>query len=80
MQSTLRIIHCPCCKSVLYSLTANESTGKRTWRLTRDSPAVRTDPQGRFMHCPRCARRIELDMGDELESPGFQVAPQQDCS
>jgi hypothetical protein len=56
------------------------SSGRNSWRLTKDSPSIRRDAQGSFMKCPRCAKRIGLALGDELPSPGFEVAPQQDCS
>ena len=80
MERTLRIINCPCCGSVLYALRLDESGATKTWRLSKDSPAIRKDAQGSHMNCARCAKRIGIAMGDELESPGFQVAAEQPCS
>lgn len=79
MQPTLRIINCPCCNRVLYTLASEKSRGKDTWRLTQDSPMIKKDPQGVFMMCARCGKRIALVMADELESPGFELAAHQDC-
>lgn len=80
MERTLRIINCPCCASVLYALRLDEAGEAKTWRLSKDSPALRKDAQGAYMNCARCARRIGLAMADELESPGFRVADEQPCS
>jgi len=77
MDPTLKIVPCPCCKSVLYTLKPKDESDSVTWRLTADSPTIRKDPQGSFMNCPRCARRIALASGDE--SPGFRLSPKQHC-
>lgn len=79
MERTLRIINCPCCGSVLYTLRLEGTSGTKTWRLTKDSPSIKADHLGSFMNCARCAKRITLTIGDELQSPGFEVAPLQDC-
>ena len=79
MEPTLKIVTCPCCKSVLYTLKTDDEADSVTWRLTPDSPTMRKDPQGSFMNCPRCGRRIALAVSDELESPGFRLSARQNC-
>jgi hypothetical protein len=75
---TLKIVNCPCCKSVLYTLTPHVSNGKPTWRLSKDSPTIRKDGEGSFMKCGRCGKRIGL-VGDAQQSSGFRLAPGQNC-
>lgn len=75
MEPTIRIIACPCCKGVLYTLRSETTVGGRgPWRLGKESPAIKKDQHGNFMICPRCAKHIDLVFADELESPGFRVA------
>ena len=79
MERTLRIINCPCCKSILYALKLDTRNDKEMWRLSQDSPMLRNDANGAFMMCSRCNKRIRLRMSDELESPGFELSSEQDC-
>ena len=76
---TLKIVNCPCCKSVLYTLTPDPSKSPHTWRLSKDSPMIRKDGEASFMKCGRCGKRIALVMADELPTPGFKLAPGQNC-
>jgi hypothetical protein len=77
---TLKVVNCPFCRSVLYTLACDESSEPPTWRLTKDAPTIRSDRGGAFIRCARCQRRVALVMGDELESPGFELAPRQHCA
>lgn len=74
---TLKIVNCPCCKSVLYTLTPDAAKGPPNWRLSKDSPTIRKDAAGSFMKCGRCGKRIALVMGEELS--GLKLAPGQSC-
>lgn len=79
-EPTLRSIRCPCCRSILYTLSTVVPGGKDGWQLTKDSPEVQNDRDGPYMKCRKCSRRIALTRNRPGKGePPIQVVPNQKC-
>ena len=79
MESTLRLVRCPCCLAPLYTLATIAPSGAQGWELTPDSPRVELDKDGPYMRCKHCSRRIALLRERAVGAPGFEVAAKQKC-
>ena len=79
-EPTIRVVRCPCCKSLLYSLSTVSPGGEHGWELTKDSPEVKHDKDGPYMRCPKCARRVALLKNKPGKGePPVQVVRNQKC-
>lgn len=79
-EPTIRVVRCPCCRSLLYSLSTMEPGGVAGWQLTKDSPEVKHDKDGPYMKCPKCSRRVALLKSKPSPGePPIQVARNQKC-
>ena len=78
-EPTIRVVRCPCCKALLYTLST-VAGGSGGWELTEDSPRVRHDKDGPYMKCAKCSRRIALLRNRPGKGePPYHVVPNQKC-
>jgi hypothetical protein len=79
MEPTIRAITCPCCRQFLYALemdTANKAEG---WKMTADSPPVREDPDGYFMKCGQCSKRVAIEKISRFGVDTWAISAAQKC-
>jgi len=70
LEPTIRAITCPHCKNILFALELGAKDGGTVWNITKDSPAVKDDAQGKYMNCGNCTKRVALEM---VSQPGVQT-------
>ena len=58
-------IACPFCRRTLYQLRPQPAT-PTLFEYVGTAPLVKSDAQGTFMTCPRCAGRVLLDARDTI--------------
>jgi hypothetical protein len=80
METTLRVVTCPCCKQMLYALSLDRAEAGATWQMTKDSPDVRMDSEGHFVRCDHCMKRIAVVQGAGAGKAHWLVSRKQDCS
>ena len=76
MDPTIRAITCPHCKNILFALELHTNDGA-AWNMTKDSPAVQDDAQGKFMVCGKCAKRVALEKVSQPGMESWRVAASQ---
>lgn len=70
LDPTIRAITCPYCKNILFALELETKGGGAQWHITKDSPAVQDDAEGRYMSCGRCAKRVAVE---KVSAPGVET-------
>lgn len=79
METTLRVVNCPCCKRILYALSLDRADDTATWNMTKDSPDVRQDGEGYFLRCDHCMKRITIEKVGPLGKGRWLVSKGQKC-
>jgi hypothetical protein len=80
METTLRVVNCPCCKKMLYALSLDRADSGAAWQMTKDSPDVRFDSEGYFVRCDHCMKRIAIEQTTAEGKARWLIARKQDCN
>ena len=80
MEPTLRAVLCPCCRNLLYALEMAHAKDKASWTLAKGSPAIQADPEGDFLRCPRCSKRVALEKNPSGSGLEWGLAAIQKCN
>ena len=79
METTLRVVNCPCCNKMLYALGLDRTDTGATWQITKDSPAIQQDNEGHFVKCSHCSKRVALEKISVEGHPRWLVSAKQKC-
>jgi hypothetical protein len=80
METTLRVINCPCCMKMLYALELEKGKPSAAWHMTKDSPAVRRDAEGYYVTCSSCQKRVSIEEVIGAGKPRWVVSARQKCA
>lgn len=64
-----RSVPCPHCGDTLYQVGMLDYRG--VGGKLADSPSLDTDEIGYFMFCPRCSRRVDMEVTSSPTGAGF---------
>ena len=79
METTIRVINCPCCNKMLYALGLDKTDTGATWQITKDSPAIQHDNEGSFVKCSHCSKRVAVEEVSALGKARWLVSANQSC-
>ena len=79
METTLRVVTCPCCKQMLFALSLDRAEQGASWQMTKDSPDVRQDREGAFVRCDHCLKRIAIEEAGPAANTRWIVSKNQKC-
>ena len=80
METTLRVVNCPCCMKMLYALGLDKTREGASWQMTPDSPAVQNDAEGHFIMCGSCRKRVAIEEVSAAGHARWVVSAKQKCS
>jgi len=80
MDTTLRVVNCPCCKRMLYALGLDKTDAGATWQITKDSPEIQQDGEGYFAKCGNCSKRIAIEKVSAQGADRWMVSARQPCN
>lgn len=80
MEPTIRVVTCPCCKSMLFALEMDKADARAGWQITKDSPELKKDGDGHYMKCGTCSKRIALERISGMGMDSWRLAAAQNCN